>query len=139
MRLVVDTNVLVSALLSGGSLPAHLITLWRQGRFVLLTAAEQLDEFRRVTRYPRLRERLAPQLAGRLVNDLRAIAVVVPRLPQVSVSADPDDDFLLAIAMAGTADFLVTGDKNGLLVLRRHAGITIVTVREYLALQRSLP
>ena len=66
MRLVIDTNVLVSALLSGTSLPAHLIVLWREGKFDLLTSAEQLDELRRVTRYRKIRERLTPALAGRL-------------------------------------------------------------------------
>ena len=49
MRLVVDTNILVSALLASTSRPAQLIVLWRQGRFELLTAAEQLDDARRKT------------------------------------------------------------------------------------------
>ena len=53
MRLVIDTNLLISALLVAGSLPAHLIALWREGTFDLLTAAEQLDELMRVTRYPK--------------------------------------------------------------------------------------
>jgi predicted nucleic acid-binding protein len=44
VRLVIDTNILISALLSGSSLPAHLIALWREGRFDLLTSADQLDE-----------------------------------------------------------------------------------------------
>ncbi len=91
MRLVVDTNILISALLSGTSLPAQLIVRWRDGRFDLLTAVEQLDELVRVTRYPKIRERLVPALAGRLINDLRAIAVTVDKLPVVDVSTDPHD------------------------------------------------
>jgi len=51
---VIDTNILLSALLAAGSLPAHLIVLWREGRFDLLTSAEQLDELLRVIRYPKL-------------------------------------------------------------------------------------
>ena len=135
MRLVVDTNILVSALLAGMSLPAQLIVLWRQGRFDLLTATEQLDELRRVTRYPKIRERLAPALAGRLVNDLRTLAVVVDRLPSVDVSKDTDDNDLLAIAMAGSADILLTGDKRDLLGIASHGGTRIVTVRDFLTLQ----
>jgi predicted nucleic acid-binding protein len=50
MRLVIDTNVLISALLSSMSLPAHLVMLWREGHFELLTSADQLDELMRVTR-----------------------------------------------------------------------------------------
>ncbi|GAN82248.1 putative toxin-antitoxin system toxin component, PIN family [Acidocella aminolytica] len=136
MRLVIDTNVLISALLAGTSLPAHLIVLWRQGRFDLLTSAGQLDELRRVTRYPKIRERLAPALAGRLINELRDLAVVVNDRPVISVSPDPNDDYLLAIAAAGAADFLVTGDKRDLLALRLYEGTKIVTVRDFLALHR---
>lgn len=96
MRLVIDTNILVSALLAEASLPAHLTVLWREGRFDLLTAAEQLDELMRVTRYPKIRERLSPAPAGRLINELRDVAVVVRELPSVDVCADPDDNYLVA-------------------------------------------
>ena len=139
MRLVVDTNILISALLATTSLPAHLVVLWRAGRFELLTAAEQLDELMRVTRYPKIRERLAPAIAGRLVNDLRALAVMIDKLPVVEVSADPDDNYLLALAAAGAADFLVTGDKRDLLGLAVYEGTKIVTVREFLALHGQPP
>jgi len=139
VRLVIDTNVLISALLADTSLPAQLIVLWRHGRFDLLTAAEQLDELIRVTRYPKIRERLAPALAGRLINDLRAIAVMVDKLPVVDVSADPNDNYLLAIAAAGSADFVVTGDKRDLLGIEVYEGTKIVTVRDFLAMHGRLP
>ena len=76
--------------------------LWRAGHFDLLTAAEQLDEVMRVTRYPKIRERLAPAVAGRLVNDLRALAITVDKLPVVDTSPDPDDNYLLALAAAAS-------------------------------------
>ena len=132
MRLVIDTNILISALLSGTSLPAHLIVLWREGRFDLLTSAEQLDELMRVTRYPKIRERLAPALAGQLINELRDVAIVVSDMPIVSVSPDPYDNYLLAMASEGEADFLVTGDKRDLLGLKLYEGTRITTVREFL-------
>ncbi len=133
MRLVIDTNILVSALLAATSLPAQLVVLWRAGRFDLLTAVEQLDELMRVTRYPKIRERLAPAIAGRLVNDLRALACMVDKLPVVDASPDPDDNYLLALAAAGGADFLVTGDKRDLLGIAVYEGTKIITVRDYLA------
>ena len=139
MRIVVDTNVLVSALLGGTSLPAQLVTLWRHGQFDVLTSGEQLDELARVTRYPKLRDRLSPPLAGRLINQLRDVAILVLDLPDVAVSADPFDDHLLALAAAGKADFLVTGDKRDLLGLKAYRGTRIVTVRDFLALHRWLP
>lgn len=139
MRLVLDTNILVSALLAGTSLPARLVELWREGRFDLLTSAEQIDELRRVTRYPKIRARLAPALAGRLINEVRALAVELKDLPTVTACADPYDNYLLAIAVAGKADFLVTGDKRDLLGMQHHEGIRIVTVRDFLAMHRRLP
>ncbi len=139
MRLVVDTNVLISALLVDSSLPAHLLVLWREGSFDLLTATEQLDELVRVTRYPKIRERLTPALAGRLINELRQLAIMVQGLPDVAVCADPFDNDLLAMAAAGRADFLITGDKRDLLGLAVHEGTRIMTVRDFLALSRRLP
>jgi uncharacterized protein len=98
VRLVIDTNILVSALLATTSLPAHLVALWREGRFDLLISADQLDELMRVTRYPKIRDRLAPALAGCLINEVRDIAVVVQNLPSIAVCADPFDNYLLAIS-----------------------------------------
>lgn len=130
--MVIDTNILISALLAPNSLPAELVVLWRSGRFDLLTTEEQLDEIRRVTRYPKIRERLAPAIAGRLVRDLRALAITLTGLPVVEMSADRDDDYLLALAAAGAADFLVTGDKRDLLGIGVYAGTKIITVRDFL-------
>ena len=126
MRLVLDTNVLLSALMSSVSPSARILTLWRRRKFDLLTAAEQIDEIARVTRYSRIRARLTPALAGRLVNRLRDVAIVVEKLPKVELSPDPDDNYLLALAEAGQAHFLVTGDKP-LLGLKRHKSTRIVT------------
>lgn len=132
MRLVIDTNILISALLAAPSLPARLVVLWRAGLFDLLSTAEQLDELTRVTRYPKIRERLAPAVAGRLVNDLRALAIMFDKLPIVEVSVDPDDNYLLALAAAGSADFLVTGDKRDLLGIAVYKGTKIITLRDFL-------
>lgn len=134
MRVVVDTNVFVSALLSERSPPGDLVRMWREDRFTLLTAAPQLEELHRVTRYPKIRARLNPALAGRLINDLRDIAVVVNALPEVAASPDPYDNYLLAIAVGGGADHLVTGDKRDLLTLQRYAGTSIIAVSTFVAL-----
>jgi hypothetical protein len=126
MRLALDTNVLLSALLSSSSPPAQLSALWRNRAFDLVTSVEQIDEISRVTRYPKIRARLAPALAGRLVNQLRDLAIVIEKLPKISRSPDPDDNHLLALAEAGQAQFLVTGDKR-LLSLKRHKSTRIIT------------
>ena len=134
MRVVLDTNVLVSALLAESSLPAQLVAHWRHGRFALLTAVPQIEEMLRVTRYPKIRARLKPVLAGRLINNLRELATMVEALPPVDVSEDPCDNYLLAIAAGGRADYLVSGDKSHLLALKNHAGTKIVSVRDFITL-----
>ncbi len=139
MRLVIDTNILISSLLTSTSLPAHLIVLWREGRFDLLTSADQLDELMRATRYPKIRERLSPALAGRLINEIRDLAIMVTNLPVVTASPDPYDNYLLAMASAGAADFLLTGDKRDLLGLKLFEGTKIITVRDFLVMHRRMP
>jgi putative PIN family toxin of toxin-antitoxin system len=81
IRLVLDTNVLLSALMSPASPSAEILSRWRDRKVTVLTAAEQIDEIARVTRYPRIRALLHPALAGRLVNRLRDVATVVGNLP----------------------------------------------------------
>ena len=139
MRLVIDTNILISSLLTSTSLPAHLIVLWREGHFDLLTSADQLDELMRATRYPKIRERLSPALAGRLINEVRDLAIMVTNLPVVTASPDPYDNYLLAMASAGAADFLLTGDKRDLLGLKLFEGTKIITVRDFLVMHRRMP
>lgn len=136
MRVVVDTNVLVSALLSPACAPAELLTLWRSGRFTLLTAGLQIEELARVTRYPKLRARLSPALAGRLINELRDLATLIEPLPPVDASPDPYDNYLLSIASGEQANVLVTGDQRDLLGLGKHGGTLIVTVSAFLAMIR---
>jgi uncharacterized protein len=128
MRVALDTNVLLSALMMpANSPPAELFAFWRTRKIDIVTSAEQIDEISRVTRYPRIRDRIPPALAGRLINRLRDLAlVVVDELPKIEISADPDDNFLLALSEAGNAQFLVTGDKK-LLSLKKYKSIRLVT------------
>lgn len=111
IRLVLDSSVLLSALLSPASPSAGILSCWRDRKVNVLTAAEQIEEIARVTRYPKIRGLLHRALAGRLVNRLREVATVLENLPPVDRPPDPDDNYLLAIAEAGDAQFLVTGAK----------------------------
>lgn len=127
MRVILDTNILLSGLISGAGIPARLIEAWLDGRFVLISHPIQLDEIREVTRRNKMRALIRPIEAGRLVNQIARIADMPASLPSISRSPDPRDDFLLALCEAGRVDWLVTGDKKDLLALERHGPARIAT------------
>jgi len=120
MRVIVDTNVLIAALISRHSPPETIYRAWRSGRFELVTSQLQLDELRRVSRYPKLRAILPNHRIGTMINNLDRAVVLdqLPALPDGMHATDPDDDFLLGMVLGSDADFLVTGDRcAGLLQL----------------------
>jgi len=131
MRVVLDTNILISALMIPTGNPAAIYRAWREGKFTLLTCAAHLDELRATLRKPAIAERIKPYKAGSLVNEISKLAEVIEDLPVVQRSPDPTDDFLLALSEVGEADFLVTGDKSGLLSLERHKATRMVSARAF--------
>ncbi len=133
MRAILDTNLFLSALLSGRGAPARVVDAWREGRFELVTSREQIGELKRAARYERVRTYVSHAAVGRLVNSLQNAQLLLARLPRAGASADPGDDFLLAMSVAADADYLVTGDK-ALLSLGRFAATRIVTPRRFVAL-----
>jgi uncharacterized protein len=134
MRVVLDTNILVSALIAPAGQPAAIYNAWEDGKFTLLTCAEHLNELRATLQKPRVAALIKPYKAGLLVNQIKKLAEAIDPLPRVERSPDPTDDFLLALSEAGKADYLVTGDKRGLLALHRHKGTQIVSARYFAAL-----
>lgn len=121
MRVVLDTNVLFSALISPYGAPAQIYRAWRRARFEVLTSNEQIEELRAVSHYPKIRQRLKPHVVGRLIHQMQHGQVL--KLVRVNYeTADPDDTFLLEIALAGDADFLITGDRRAGLLQQHHIG-----------------
>jgi putative PIN family toxin of toxin-antitoxin system len=137
VRVILDTNVLLSGLISPNGLPARLIEAWLDRRFVLVSHTLQIDEIRNVSRRDKIRVLVRPAEVGRLVNQIAMIADMPSTLPHVRQSPDPRDDFLLGLCEAGRADWLVTGNKDDLLALERHGTSQIVTaarLAEYLGI-----
>ena len=134
MRVVLDTGILIAALITKDTPPDRIYQAWRKRRFELVTSQWQLDEFRRVSRYPKLRKYLQPIEAGNLVNGLRHQAQFLEELPDVDLSEDPDDNPLLAMAIAGEVDYLVSGDKRDVLALKKVGKASIVTARRFLTI-----
>ena len=94
---------------------------------MLVSHALQLDEIREVTRGDKMRVLIRSNEVGRLVKQIALVADMPAPLPHVRRSPDPRDDFLLSLCQAGKADWLVTGDKDDLLALKRHGNTRIVT------------
>ena len=131
MRVVLDTNILVSAITIQTGNPAAIYRAWQEGQFTLLTCQEHLDELRATLRKPAIAERIKPYKAGGLVHEMNKLAESVNAMPHVRRSPDSTDDFLLALSEAGRADYLVTGDKSGLLALEHHKATRIVSARAF--------
>lgn len=110
MRIVLDTNVFVSAVFFGG-IPGRILEAWRDGRLQLVLSPAILDEYQRVGQV------LTAQYAGVDLEPILALLTVEaefvesPDLP-TPVSADPDDDKFLACAGAAGVAVIVSGDKD---------------------------
>ncbi|MGH2870638.1 MAG: putative toxin-antitoxin system toxin component, PIN family [Solirubrobacteraceae bacterium] len=117
MRAVVDVNVLISGVLSAKGHSAEILRASRDGQFELIISELLLAELKRTLAYPKLRKRIAPEKAAAFVNWVRDYARIAedPASPPPVGSRDPDDDYLLSLAISGRA-YLVTGDQD-LLVL----------------------
>jgi len=124
MRVILDTNVLLGALISPHGPPDAIYRAWRARRFELVTSAMQLDEIRRASRYPKLKAILPMHRVGTMVINMQSAIVLgtLPLLPDGIEARDPNDTFLLAMALAGEADYLVTGDRRCGLLQRGSIG-----------------
>ena len=134
MRLVVDTNVLVSAFLWQGT-PGRLIEQAGEKEIKLFTSRTLLDELATTLAKKKLAK---PVLATGLTPDQilrnyrRLVTLVTARQFLQQVSRDADDDIVLACALAASADLIVSGDDD-LLVLKDFQGIPIVTAAQAVA------
>lgn len=133
-KAVLDTNILVSALITPRGTPGRIVQAWRDGSFELITSPSLLEELREALHRPKIAHRyhLSPKDLHDLLALLAGTAIVVSGTASVSeVLADPDDVAVLACAVDGQADYLVTGDGD-LLRLKTHKGIKIIRPSAFL-------
>lgn len=135
MRVVLDTNVYISALMNPESPPGLILRHWEEDKFTLCISEDSLAEISRVFRYPKVRRYLkqSAEVLGDFLAQLRTRATLFTNLPAIErASLDPNDDQFLALALAASADYLVSGDKH-LLRLRHYKETWIVSPTAMLA------
>jgi len=135
MRLTLDTNVVASGLLWDGT-PAQLIDAAQAGEVELFTSRALLAELVRILQRAKFSKAIAA--SGLALDDLvlgyaELATVVTPASILPTILADPDDDYVLACALAAQADLIVSGDAH-LLNLKTYHRIRIVSATEALAL-----
>ncbi|HZW61172.1 MAG TPA: putative toxin-antitoxin system toxin component, PIN family [Candidatus Babeliales bacterium] len=123
MRVVLDTNVLLSALISPHGAPDIIYRAWRAAKFDIVTSTFQLDELRRASRYPKFKAILQPSRVGTMINNLQH-TIILDRLTVKAEADDPNDAFLLSMSIASDADYLVTGDRRAGLLQKGNIGRT---------------
>lgn len=138
MRVVLDANVVVSALITTQGIPQHILSLWRDGAFELVTSEPILLEIERVLRYPKIAERhkLTEAELQEFLTLLRHESQVVAPQTHLHLSADESDNRYIECAVAGDADYLVTGDKKHLISVGGYQGIAILSPAAFLAVVR---
>ncbi len=135
LKVVPDTNVVVSSILVKKGLPAQMLDLWREQRYLLVTSPLIIAEIRATLDYPHIRRKYALTDADveQLVALLQQDTLLVSGHAEVrgAIPKDPADEKILACAVEAGADYIVSGDRH-LLDLGIYQGIPILTVRQFL-------
>ena len=129
---MVDTNIIVSGLITTATPPARILDAVQGKKIILLISDEVVVEYLRVLEYPHIRK--YKKITDEVIRDLTSLFVEdterIEILSSIKKSKDPDDDKFLSLAVEGKADFLITGDKADLLSLKEIEHIPIITARE---------
>ena len=129
-RVVLDTNVLVSALLFKGTL-SKIIELWQGGKILPVISKETFDELRTVLEYPKF-SLTQDEIQSIIENEVLPFFEIVDVIKDVKdISKDPSDNKFISCALSASADYLVSGDKD-LYDLRRFRSIKIIKVSDFL-------
>lgn len=133
MRVVLDTNVIISATLIRGGNEAQILRAWQRGAFELVLSPPILQELGRALFSEKLRRFrwMTEEEISELLQTLVASSVMVAGRAKIKASRDPDDDKFLAAAIEAEAQFVVTGDRD-LLDLKTYRGVRIVRPRPFL-------
>ena len=134
MKVVLDTNVLISAFL-WSSIAKEIFLLAKEQRIIFCATQDILDEFELVLNYPKFKDRLVAigKTPSDVISEFMAVVECYPdrESPDIHIAADPADEKFLGCALASRADYIISGDKH-LLTLKEFRGIPIITPRQFL-------
>jgi putative PIN family toxin of toxin-antitoxin system len=136
LKIVLDTNVLVSGIIGKTGTPAKILDGWLAGRFKLITSPELLSEITEVLHYPHIQQKygLSESDIDAFLISIVSFGIMTPgELELLLIEDDPDDDKVLAAAVEGGADYIVSGD-NHLRGLKAYQGITIISPAEFIGM-----
>jgi putative PIN family toxin of toxin-antitoxin system len=134
IRAVIDTNVVVSALLFGG-VPGELIPLWKSGKIKPLASSDIIDEYIRVLTYPKFKlseDEINYLLYFEILPFFEIIAI--KQKGQRIIAADPSDDKFIHCADSGNAKIILSGDQH-LLSLKHYKNINIISPEQFLKIK----
>jgi putative PIN family toxin of toxin-antitoxin system len=136
MRVVLDANVLVSFLLSGGETISSIFNYWDEGAFALVVSEEIVAEVEEVVDRLVLRGRINPIFGEKLMRKIRKRARVIKVTSKVNLSKDKKDNRYLECAKDGKAEYLVTGNFHHLTPIKKYEFVKIITPHEFLQVLR---
>jgi putative PIN family toxin of toxin-antitoxin system len=130
IKVVLDTNVLISSILFKGEL-AGIVDLWKRGRIVPVVSRETFHEFRTVLGYPKFRLTKG-EIKAIIEEEVLPFFEIAGITGEVNgVCKDPDDDKFIACALSASADYIVSGDKD-LCDVGRYKSVSIITASQLL-------
>jgi putative PIN family toxin of toxin-antitoxin system len=128
LKIIIDTNIWINFLISKSK--TGIDRLFENDRIEILFSNELLEEFTEVIQKPGLRKFFSINDTQNLFKMLDFYGRLIKVTSEVTICRDPDDDFLLALAKDGGADFLITSDKD-LLIIKKFSGCHIVTYSDF--------
>ena len=126
-KVIIDTNVFISGLLFGGN-PEKVLKSWTRNEFILCISPELQTE---IINTLEGKFKATEDYINKLLTDLKTHSQKFIPQTKISLVRDPKDNFLLELAEEAKADFIITGDKD-LLILKKYKNTKVISVKEFL-------
>src|SRR3989344_2716632 len=132
-KVVLDSNVFVSFLISHRPPTSTILDLWARGELVIYYSSEILDELEAALKYPKIRELVSSSETESLIDAIKILGILVIPAKRIEICRDKKDNKYLEVSLESASKFLISGDKD-LLALGEFEGIKIVSPRDFVDL-----